>query len=80
MGYLQEANVWLETELGRFLQAMEDAESEEAADEAFKATKKLLAEKILESYHNGRNSAKGVVRRGAEGVKRRFTRRSQPRR
>ena len=74
MGYLQDVDGWLEEELDKFANALEKVESEEEAEEVFNVTKKILKEKILESYHNGRDSTKSFVKKSADNLRRRFSR------
>jgi len=81
MGYLQEADSWIEDVLEKFASELDDIQSEEDADELFESTKKVLKEKLLESYHNGRG-ARGFVKKSADGVKRgfgKFRKSSKPR-
>ena len=73
MGYLQEADSWLEGELEKFAEGLDSVQSEEDAEELFQATKKIFKEKLLESYHNGRDS-RSFVKKSADGVRKGFSR------
>ena len=77
MGYLQEADGWLEEALESFIDALEQAETDEQANEIFDATKRALKEKILESYHNGKESSGGAVKKGVKRFTKRFSRQRQ---
>ena len=73
MGYLQEADSWLEEVLEKFASELDSVQSEEDAEELFQSTKKILKEKLLESYHNGRGS-RSFVKKSADGVRKGFSR------
>ena len=73
MGYLQEVDTWLEGVLEKFIGEMQEAESEETAEELFSATKQEIKEKILESYHNGQKGVGGSEKKAAGGWRKKFS-------
>ena len=73
MGYLQEADSWIEDVLEKFATELEDVQTEDDAEELFQSTKKILKEKLLESYHNGRDS-RSFVKKSADSVRKGFSR------
>ncbi len=72
---MQEVDTWLEAVLEKFIADLEQAESEEAAEELFNATKQEIKTKILESYHNGQKGVGGSGKKPAGGWRQRFSRR-----
>lgn len=73
MGYLHEADSWIEDVLEKFAASLEHVGSEEDVEELFQSTKRILKEKLLESYHNGKGS-RSFVKKSAEGIKKGFSR------
>ena len=73
MGYLQEADSWIEDVLEKFAASLEHVGSEEDVEELFQSTKRIFKEKLLESYHNGRDS-RSFVKKSADGVRKGFSR------
>ena len=73
MGYLQEADSWIEAELEKFAEALEVVGSEEDVEELYQSTKRVFKEKLLESYHNGRDS-RSFAKKSADSVRKGFSR------
>ena len=73
MGYLQEADSWIEDVLEKFATELEDVQTEDDAEELFQSTKRIFKEKLLESYHNGRDS-RSFVKKSADSVRKGFSR------
>ena len=73
MGYLQEADSWIEEVLEKFAASLEHVGSNEDVEELFQSTKRIFKEKLLESYHNGRDS-RSFVKKSADGVRKGFSR------
>lgn len=73
MGYLQEADSWIEDVLEKFAASLEHVGSNEDVEELFQSTKRIFKEKLLESYHNGRDS-RSFVKKSADGVRKGFSR------
>ena len=73
MGYLQEADSWIEDVLEKFAGSLEHVGSEEDVEELFQSTKRVFKEKLLESYHNGRDS-RSFVKKSADSVRKGFSR------
>ena len=74
MGYLQEADSWLEEVLEKFASELDSVQSEEDAEELFQSTKRIFKEKLLESYHNGKDSSRSFVQKSADSVRKGFSR------
>ena len=73
MGYLHDADSFLEDVLEKFTDGLESVGSEEEYEELVKTTKKILKEKLLESYTNGKESSKSFVQKSADSVKKSFS-------
>jgi len=74
MGYLQEADSWIEDVLEKFAASLEHVGSNEDVEELFQSTKRIFKEKLLESYHNGKDSSRSFVQKSADGVRKGFSR------
>ncbi len=82
MGYLHDADSFLDGVLEKFAASLEHVGNEEDVEELFQATKKILKEKLLESYNNGKDSSRSFVQKSADSVRKGFSkyrRSSKPR-
>jgi len=74
MGYLHDADSFLDGVLEKFAASLEHVGNEEDVEELFQATKKILKEKLLESYNNGKDSSRSFVQKSADSVRKGFSR------
>ncbi len=82
MGYLHDADSFLDGVLEKFAASLEHVGNEEDVEELFQSTKKILKEKLLESYNNGKDSSRSFVQKSADSVRKGFSkyrRSSKPR-